>query len=76
VALLIVSRVGVPESLAIVTILRALIEAQTLALAIAAGPGPAALVPLVFLALEVLIIRTLFGVVARRDAAQARPATS
>lgn len=74
-ALLIVSRVGVPESLAIVTITRALIEAQTLALAIAAGPSPAALVPLLFLALEVVIIRTLFGVVARRDAALARPVT-
>jgi len=75
-ALLIVSRVGVPESIAIVTIIRALIEAQTLALAIAAGPGPALLVPLAFLALEVLIVRTLFTVIGRRDAAAATPATS
>lgn len=70
-ALLVVSRVGVPESIAIVTIIRALIEAQTIALAIAAGPGPAILVPLAFLALEVLIVRTLFTIVARRDAAAA-----
>ncbi|MEP7120960.1 MAG: hypothetical protein ABJE95_08630 [Byssovorax sp.] len=75
-ALLVVSRVGVPESIAIVTIIRALIEAQTLVLAIAAGPGPGILVPLFFLAVEVLIVRTLVAVIARRDAAAATPATS
>ncbi|MEO7330914.1 MAG: hypothetical protein ABI193_20230 [Minicystis sp.] len=75
-ALLIVSRVGVPESIAIVTIIRALIEAQTLALGIAAGPGPALLVPLAFLALEVFIVQTLVAVIARRDAAAATPTAS
>ena len=73
IALLIVSRVGVPESLAIVTIIRALIEAQTVVLTLAAGPGPGVIVPLIFLAVEVAIIRSLFGVVAQRDAAKARP---
>jgi hypothetical protein len=70
--LLIVSRVGVPESMAIVLLIRAFVEAQTVVLMVVqSGVGPGLVVPLVFLAVEVVLVRTLFGVVQRRDAAAA-----
>lgn len=67
-ALLIVSRVGVPESLAIVTIIRALVELQTIALTVVEGRlGAGTAVAAAFLAVEVLVIRRMFGLVAGRD---------
>ncbi len=73
-ALLIVSRVGVPESIAIVTIIRALTELQTIALTLvggvsAANAGPGLGLPLVFLVAEVLVIRKMFALVAARERA-------
>jgi hypothetical protein len=48
------------------------VEAQTVVLMVVqSGVGPGLVVPLVFLAVEVVLVRTLFGVVQRRDAAAA-----
>jgi hypothetical protein len=69
-ALMIVALRGVPESLAIVTIIRALIEFQTIIIAIATGNlnGGIAVAVVIF-ALEAFVIVTMFGVTAKRDAA-------
>jgi hypothetical protein len=77
VAVLIVSRVGVPEAIAIVTIIRALTELQTIILGLLAGlsaatVAPALLVPAGLLVLEVAIVRTMFGVVGRLEALERR----
>ena len=69
-ALLIVSRVGVPESIAIVTIIRALVELQTVILAVVEGRlGAGTAVAAAFLAVEVLVVRRMFVLVAERDRA-------
>ncbi len=68
-ALGIVASKGVPESIAIVTIIRALIELQTVIITVAQGKADALLlVPLAVLVGEVFIVKTLVGVIARRDA--------
>ena len=60
---------GAPEALVILTIVRALIEIQTIILAIAQGSITAMLlVPLAFLVLEVFIIKTLVGVIKLEEA--------
>jgi len=60
-ALLIVSLVGVPESIAIVMIIRFLVEAQDLVLSIIAGNAVSALLmPIVFMVVEAVIIVTMF----------------
>ena len=55
---------GAPEALVILTIVRALIEIQTIILSVMQGHIDAMLlVPVVFLALEILLIKTLVGVI-------------
>ncbi|MDD2798486.1 MAG: hypothetical protein PHV20_07840 [Bacteroidales bacterium] len=67
-ALLIVALVGVPETIAIVTIIRALIELQSVIIALLAGTfGVGAVVAIVMFAVEIFIIKTMFGIVAKRD---------
>ena len=64
IALAIVSLVGVPESIAIVMIIRFLVEGQDLVISILAGTGfPALLMPIVFMVVEVVIIVTMFRLV-------------
>ena len=69
--LAIVAAKGVPESITIVTIIRALVEIQTIITMIAIGNISAMiLMPLVFLIVEIFIIKTLVGVIQKRDAIQ------
>ena len=66
--LAIVALKGVPESITIVTIIRALIEIQTIIIIVATGHiSPMILMPIVFLAVEIFIIKTLIGVIQMRD---------
>jgi hypothetical protein len=67
--LAIVAAKGVPESITIVTIIRALVEIQTIITMIATGNiSTMILMPLVFLIVEIFIIKTLVGVIQKRDA--------
>jgi hypothetical protein len=60
-ALIIVSLVGVPESIAIVMIIRFLVEAQDLGIALLGGAGVATLLmPLAFIVVELVVIVTMF----------------
>lgn len=69
--LAIVAAKGVPESITIVTIIRALIEIQTVITIIASSRISAMIaVPLVFLVVELVIIKTLVGVIQKRDASK------
>lgn len=69
--LAIVAAKGVPESITIVTIIRALIEIQTIIIMIATGNISAMIaMPLVFIIAEIFIIKTLIGVIQKRDAAK------
>ena len=69
--LAIVAAKGVPESITIVTIIRALIEIQTIITMIATGNISAMIaMPLVFLIVEIIIIKTLVGVIQKREAIQ------
>lgn len=66
--LAIVSLKGVPESMTIVTIIRALIEIQTMIIMLATGSiSSMILMPAVFLAAEIFVIKTLVGVIQKRD---------
>jgi len=68
IALGIVSLVGVPETIAIVMIIRFLIESQDLVLSIIAGNAiTAILMPIVFIVVELTIIVTMFKIVGERD---------
>lgn len=67
-ALLIVALVGVPETIAIMTIVRALIELQTVLVALVAGTfGMGTIVAIGMLGVEIFVIKTMFGIVAKRD---------
>lgn len=67
-ALGIVALKGVPESITIVTIIRALVELQTIFISLSTGQVDVKiLMPLVFLAVEILIIKTMIGVIKNRD---------
>jgi hypothetical protein len=69
--LAIVAAKGVPESITIVTIIRALVEIQSIVTIIATGNiSTMILMPLVFLIVEIFIIKTLVGVIQKRDALQ------
>jgi hypothetical protein len=60
---------GAPEALVILTIVRALIEIQTIIIAIVQGQITAMLLlPLVFLVFEICIIKTLIGVIKKEEA--------
>ena len=59
---------GAPEALVILTIVRALIEIQTIILSIAQGNINAMLIiPVVFLAVEIVIVKTLVGVIKKEE---------
>ena len=67
--LAIVATKGVPESITIVTIIRALIEIQTIITMIAIGNISAMiLMPIVFLVVELFIIKTMINVIQKPDA--------
>lgn len=67
-ALLIVAGKGVPESMAIMTITRALVEIQTIVIALTTGTfASGTMVAMVLLAVEITIVVTLFKVIAKRD---------
>ena len=67
--LMIVALKGVPESITIVTIIRALIEIQTLIIALVHGTIALMLIlPLVLLVVEIFIIVTMIKIIAKRDA--------
>ena len=71
-ALVIVGLRGVPESIAIVTIIRALVELQTLVTTVVEGRlGAASALPFLLLVVEAVVLRTMFGAVAARDRAAA-----
>ncbi len=60
---------GAPEALTILTIVRALIEIQTIILTIIHGSIDAMLiVPIVFLIAEIFIVKTLVGVIKKEEA--------
>jgi len=62
---------GAPEALVILTIVRALIEIQTIILAFVEGNITAMLVvPVVFLVVEVFIVKTLVGVIKKEEELQ------
>ncbi len=68
-ALMIVSLRGIPETIAIMTIVRALIELQGVIIALMAGTfGAGAIVAIVMLGVEIFVIKTMFGIVQMRDA--------
>lgn len=67
-ALAIVALKGVPESIAIVTIIRAMVEVQTIVLAVLGGSAGIALaIPVAFLVAEIVIIKAAVGAVKSRD---------
>ncbi len=69
--LAIVAAKGVPESIAIVTIIRALIEIQTIITMVTTGNiSVMILMPILFLVAELFIIKTLIGVIQKRDASK------
>ena len=68
-ALMIVALKGVPESLTIVIIIRALIEIQTIIIALVhANITSMLILPLVLFIVEIFIIVTLVKVIAKKDA--------
>ena len=68
--LAIVAAKGVPESITIVTIIRALIEIQTIITMVTTGNiSVMILMPIVFLLVELFIIKSLVGVIQNRDVA-------
>ncbi|MFP5041735.1 hypothetical protein [Parasediminibacterium sp. JCM 36343] len=67
--LAIVAAKGVPESITIVTIIRAFVEIQTIITIVTIGNiSTMILMPLGFLIVEIFIIKTLIGVIQKRDA--------
>jgi hypothetical protein len=59
---------GAPEALTILTIVRALIEVQTIIIAIAErNINAMVLIPLAFLALEISMVKTLIGVIKKEE---------
>jgi hypothetical protein len=69
-ALLIVAVVGVPETIAILMIVRFLIEGQDLALGLMTSAAPATLVMTVaFMVVEAVVVVLMFEIVRKRDAA-------
>lgn len=67
-ALLIVSIVGVPETIAIMTIVRALVELQSVIIGIISGNfGIGTVVSIVVFAIEAFVIVTMFRIVGERD---------
>ena len=67
--LAIVAVKGVPESITIVTIIRALIEIQTIITMVTTGNiSVIILMPILFLVAELFIIKTMIGVIQKRDA--------
>lgn len=57
-----------PETIAITVIIRALIELQSVVIALMAGTlGAGSVLALVMLGVEVFVIRTMFVLVAQRD---------
>lgn len=68
-AWMIVAIVGVPEAVAIMTIVSALIELQTIIIGIIMGNfGVGIIVAVVVFVIEVFVIKTMFAIVAKRDA--------
>ncbi|MEI6142192.1 MAG: hypothetical protein WCP85_23155 [Mariniphaga sp.] len=67
-ALMIVALKGVPESVTIVTIIRALIEIQTIIIAIVhTNITSTIILPVVLLGVEIFVILTLVKAIAKRD---------
>lgn len=67
-ALLIVASVGVPETVAIMTIVRALVELQSIIIGIVTGNfGTGVIVSIVIFAIEATVIVTMFKIVGERD---------
>ena len=67
-ALLIVSIVGVPETIAIMTIVRALVELQSVVIGIISGNfGIGMVVSIIIFAIETFIIANMFRIVGVRD---------
>jgi len=67
-ALLIVASVGIPETIAIMTIVRALVELQSVIIGIVSGNfGVGVIVSLVIFAVEAFVIVTMFKIVGERD---------
>ena len=68
-ALMIVAIAGVPETIAIMTIVRALIELQSIIIGTATGNfGAGVIVAVVVFLVEVFVIKIMFAIVAKRDA--------
>jgi len=67
-ALLIVASVGVPETVAIMTIVRALVELQSIIIGIVTGNfGTGVIVSIVIFAIEATVIVTMFKIVGEQD---------
>ncbi len=70
-ALMIVALVGVPEAIAILMIVRFLIEGQDLVLCLTTGSALATLaITVAFLVVEAVVVVLMFGIVQKRDAAE------
>lgn len=68
IALLLVATRGIPESIAIVMIIRLLVEVQDLVLLILGGNDISnLLMPFAFIVLELMVIVTMFKIVGERD---------
>lgn len=68
-ALLIVATVGIPETIAIMTMVRALIELQSIIIALTAGTfGTGTIVAIVMFGVEIFVVKTMFGIVAKQKA--------
>ncbi len=67
-ALLVVASVGVPETIAIMIIVRALVELQSIIISLITGNfGTGAIVSIVVFAIEATVIVTMFRIVGERD---------
>lgn len=67
-ALMIVANVGVPETIAIMSIVRALVELQDSIISIVAGNfGVGVIVSLMIFVAEVFVVVTMFKIVGERD---------
>ena len=62
-----VSAKGVPESIAALTIVRALVELQTIVITVTSSDFTGAILPVVLLIIEAVVIKTMFDVIQKRD---------
>lgn len=71
IALLLVAKGGVPESFALIFIIRFLVELQDAVISLVTGAGVASIIPnLVLLPIEGFVVLTMIKIIAKRDKAE------